>query len=794
MQLLLPSNVVEEGLTHALLNEYLHRLELRRSRVLYELYSNAALHYSSQDIATDNEGVDEEVNSIIATVPDNRLAKMASEHRRLSTKLAETTRCIVSTRAATDLQARLAQFDADVASGSYSSAAWSARQVDREAAQIVADAMENSAAIDDDIAALHAAFADRRNSLQQAMYEAAEQSARGDAASGMLWVARCCGPARAPLAEVLQALAAFGNRASRLEAYARMLLNEALLPMIANPLDVQPFVEEGEEYVTLTWRGNTANKGATLEQSLLAVLAFASGEMLADDTEAVAETGSILWPRLSAAYLEARLSQVKPADGPAGERFQKAAAAATAFEDEAARSGWVPGVGCRARNAKKGRIHSYVKHALNRYLHAKRLRVVQEAQRVMSVEMGHDSHPAGCSLPGDEARLDAACAAFVDASQRFQEPRVSSQVTGEAGPGMIRSSFADASRQFCEDGDMASIDLYAGGGTTSLEYLTLGVYQVGHRGAALVALVQQVAEEVQASASTAVANLMAGAVRDIATLAARPPITNDGEYDQFQVPTVAALLHNDAWHLSIGLASVEHAFPLPSLDPADSAASSSMAGVALPGAGRGLDFSCEAGLLRGVASRVLSDMIRRQDVVLCDILSQAEGLVQVHVPARRITASKVVAQLLASLKRGVAVLGGVLPPAAHVCLAAALLQALSTRIIGQVLAMRDIGVEESEELPQILHALVDDSPEAAIGRRAEQSRALIQAVRDAAPALLQLQVLLEILNARLADIRDWWSSGALQMRGFQAEQTAHLIRALFDHTDLRSQVLAEIEG
>jgi hypothetical protein len=62
-------------------------------------------------------GVDEEVNSIIATVPDNRLAKMASEHQRLSTKLAETTRCIVSTRAATDLQARLAQFDADVASG-----------------------------------------------------------------------------------------------------------------------------------------------------------------------------------------------------------------------------------------------------------------------------------------------------------------------------------------------------------------------------------------------------------------------------------------------------------------------------------------------------------------------------------------------------------------------------------------------------------------------------------------------------------------------------------------------------
>lgn len=58
----------------------------------------------------------------------------------------------------------------------------------------------------------------------------------------------------------------------------------------------------------------------------------------------------------------------------AGEAFQQAAAAATAFEDEAARSGWVPGVGCGARNAKGGRVHSYVKHALNRFLHAKRLR------------------------------------------------------------------------------------------------------------------------------------------------------------------------------------------------------------------------------------------------------------------------------------------------------------------------------------------------------------------------------------------------------------------------------------
>lgn len=50
------------------------------------------------------------------------------------------------------------------------------------------------------------------------------------------------------------------------------------------------------------------------------------------------------------------------------------------------------------------------------------------------------------------------------------------------------------------------------------------------------------------------------------------------------------------------------------------------------------------------------------------------------------------------------------------------------------------------------------------------------------------QVLLEVLNARLADIREWWATGALQARGFGAPQVAHLVRALFEPTEMRAQV------
>lgn len=58
---------------------------------------------------------------------------------------------------------------------------------------------------------------------------------------------------------------------------------------------------------------------------------------------------------------------------------------------------------------------------------------------------------------------------------------------------------------------------------------------------------------------------------------------------------------------------------------------------------------------------------------------------QVQVAARGITARKVVAQLLAALRRCGSVLAGVLPPAGHVAVASALLQTTLASIIGALL-------------------------------------------------------------------------------------------------------------
>lgn len=57
-----------------------------------------------------------------------------------------------------------------------------------------------------------------------------------------------------------------------------------------------------------------------------------------------------------------------------------------------------------------------------------------------------------------------------------------------------------------------------------------------------------------------------------------------------------------------------------------------------------------------------------------------------------------------------------------------------------------------------------------------------------------LQVVLVLLDARLAAIKELWQSGKLRSVGIDADQAEHLIRALFEHNDNRQAVLIAIRA
>ena len=52
-----------------------------------------------------------------------------------------------------------------------------------------------------------------------------------------------------------------------------------------------------------------------------------------------------------------------------------------------------------------------------------------------------------------------------------------------------------------------------------------------------------------------------------------------------------------------------------------------------------------------------------------------------------------------------------------------------------------------------------------------------------------LQELLELMDVRLVEIDDRWKSGKLQACGFSSQEVIHVVRALFEDTDMRRQVL-----
>ena len=55
-----------------------------------------------------------------------------------------------------------------------------------------------------------------------------------------------------------------------------------------------------------------------------------------------------------------------------------------------------------------------------------------------------------------------------------------------------------------------------------------------------------------------------------------------------------------------------------------------------------------------------------------------------------------------------------------------------------------------------------------------------------------VQELLELMDVRLVEIDDRWESGRLQACGFSSQEVIHVVKALFEDTDMRRRVLHNV--
>ncbi|CAL8471952.1 g11494 [Coccomyxa elongata] len=734
---LLPERAGTEGVSPSVLQEYLDRLDARKTQVL-----DAFLEQLSDQTTLDSLTTSGKTDAVLAGVASHEealgreLAGLAKQHCQLSAQLEEAEKAAQAVHVLADLQQRLQDFDAHLATGEFV-----------EAAQCVAELAQPAHPHLDGEARQQREFAAEQRSatLLQTLASKARRLLVADADACQLEVAdsRAAG-------QVWRALQILQHLEEHLQFVGEHLLSQALLPMVTAPSPIMRTLQrdgDGDAKV-VQWRPDEATpaQDGSVEDALLTVLRFVAEAACGGDREIVVLLGAILWPRLAPSYIEARLSPAVPEDDSQLEGFQATCKNAQRFEAQAASMGFVP-----QDEEGRGRIGQWVRHALDRFLHAKRLRVVTAARDALMAPEAADTLEAGVALPVNPEAVAALKRAVM---------------TGQA-----------------DGADAEEVPLNWGPEGEEGPLLATGRYRITHRAEALVAVMRGALEEAVRSGSPAVAQSLAAAVQDVAELAGA--LLPSVRARKLQVPQPAALFHNDCQHVAAQLLSLPYLFAPRLAQLAPSAPS---------------QFIDAALRLRAAGTAVLEAQAERQAREVADVLSAAQGFSRLHVAQRGITARKVVQQALHALRRLGDMLGSVLAPRDFVRVAAAVVQALAHRAVGELLALEDISVEESEDLPRILGPLADDAPAAALGRagaleQAPADRDLILAAIEArAPALAKLREVLFVMGARLVQIDERWKDGGLQKAGLSSDEVVHLIEALFEDTDLRREVLHNIRS
>ncbi|KAK9905917.1 hypothetical protein WJX75_008898 [Coccomyxa subellipsoidea] len=670
------------------------------------------------------------------------LAALAEQHCHISKQLEEAQNAAQAVHVLAELQQRLQDFDRCVATGHFVQAAQCLVELASPAEQFLNSEAQQQREF---------AAEQRSDALRETLAGRARSLIVADAGAGQLRV----GDGGA-VVQVWKALQLLHNLEEHMQAVGEMLLSQALLPIVASqrPSIRTSSREEAGGARVLQWsRLDKAAPGddGSVEEALSAVLHFIAEAVLNSNRDMIALLGAIVWPRLAASFIEHRLKPAVPEDDSQLEQFQRICKGAQRFEGQAASLGFVP-----QDEDGHGRIGQYVRHVLDRFLHAKRLRVVAAARDVlMAPDDAADTLEAGEPLP---VNRDAVAAL----KQRL----------------LAREGAADMSSEA-----MAEAPLNWGTEGVEGPLLATGRYRITHRAEALVGLMREALEEAVRSGSPAVAQSLAAAVQDVAELAgALPPSVRARE---LQVPQPAALFHNDCQHVAMQLLSLPYLFA-PALAQLAPSAPSHFIDAALR--------------LRTAGAAVLDAQVERQAREVAGVLEAAEGFSRLHMAQRGITARKVVQQALHGLRRLGDVLGGVLAPREFVRVAATVVQALADRAVGELLVLRDISVEASEDLPRILGALAEDAAAAALGRSGALEQApldrdmLVTAIEAGAPALAKLREVLFVMGARLVEIDEKWKHGGLQRAGLTSNDVVHLIEALFEDTDLRRTVLQHVRS
>jgi len=120
------------------------------------------------------------------------------------------------------------------------------------------------------------------------------------------------------------------------------------------------------------------------------------------------------------------------------------------------------------------------------------------------------------------------------------------------------------------------------------------------------------------------------------------------------------------------------------------------------------------------------------------------------------------------------------------------LHTISERLCFEILALSDISVEDSELIPCILNDFNSEAVSAMLPASLELRKDIVVENSSMTTTLQKLKVLCEIMGGRLVEIRGWWESGRLSGVGLTGQEVIRMIKALFEDTEHRREVIKMI--
>ncbi|KJE88618.1 centromere/kinetochore protein zw10 [Capsaspora owczarzaki ATCC 30864] len=317
--------------------------------------------------------------------------------------------------------------------------------------------------------------------------------------------------------------------------------------------------------------------------------------------------------------------------------------------------------------------------------------------------------------------------------------------------------------------------------------------QITQRTRKIVDMAYDMLEEVTTS-SPAIAVHLFVAVRDMFDLyRAVVPVHHGATFER--VPMLGMLFHNDCMFIAHHLITLGIQFK--SRLPPPMNATATFVDMVVP--------------FRQLGERFFVHQMDLQRDLLIEAIVSANGFKQTHLPEKKAVVEKAIKQVLLQLTHLSKVWKNVLPLTLFNQTMAHLIEAAMGKIISDILAISDIGEDETHELVGIISLVVQRAEtllvlDAAVPARASTLVARTSApktnpaIRSLVPSWSKFVQLGEILNMSLAEITERWIAGtAASAPGsvnaaagwlFQPQELAHLIRALFSDTPLRHKTLA----